>query len=154
MPKVQKSIRSSSNSVLPGTILKGPGLLLAAALLADPSATKLECTRNPPGGDLLPAGIRYRDGNFGDPALGAQGNPATASLGIRNALSAAGQRGYNAAVTFHLGPAAYDFVGRRAINISLLGTLVCASSQHERISIRSLTSAVLLNPSYFGSVDT
>ena len=45
-----KSIRSSYSSLLPGTILKGPGLLLPPALLADPSATKLECTRKPPAG--------------------------------------------------------------------------------------------------------
>ncbi len=41
---------------------------------------------------------------FGDPALGAQGNTATGrgSLGIRDSLSAAGQRGFNAAVNLHL----------------------------------------------------
>ena len=41
---------------------------------------------------------------FGDPALGAQGNTATGpgSLGIRNALSAAGQRGFDASVKLHL----------------------------------------------------
>ena len=42
-----KSIRSSSSSVLVGTILKGPRLLLPPALLAESSATKLECTRKP-----------------------------------------------------------------------------------------------------------
>ena len=42
---------------------------------------------------------------FGDPALGAQGNTRTGpgSLGLRDALSPAGQRGFNAAVKFHLG---------------------------------------------------
>lgn len=42
---------------------------------------------------------------FGDPALGAQGNTATGpgSLGIRDSLSPAGQRGFNDAVKFHLG---------------------------------------------------
>lgn len=41
---------------------------------------------------------------FGDPALGAQGNTSTGpgSLGIRDSLSPDGQRGFNAAVTFHL----------------------------------------------------
>ncbi len=41
---------------------------------------------------------------FGDPALGAQGNTSTGpgSLGIRDSLSAAGQRGFNASVKFHL----------------------------------------------------
>jgi hypothetical protein len=41
---------------------------------------------------------------FGDPALGAQGNTSTGpgSLGIRDSLSAAGQRGFNASVAFNL----------------------------------------------------
>ena len=41
---------------------------------------------------------------FGDPALGAQGNTATGpgSLGIRNSLSAAGQRGFDASLKLHL----------------------------------------------------
>jgi len=41
---------------------------------------------------------------FGDPAQGAQGNTATGpgSLGIRDSLSAAGQRGFNASVKLHL----------------------------------------------------
>ena len=41
---------------------------------------------------------------FGDPALGAQGNTQTGpgSLGIRNSLNAAGQRGFNASVKLHL----------------------------------------------------
>src|SRR5215203_743048 len=41
---------------------------------------------------------------FGDPALGAQGNTQTGpgSLGLRDSLSPAGQRGFNAAVSFHL----------------------------------------------------
>jgi len=49
-------------------------------------------------------GFDIATGIFGDPALGAQGNTATGpgSLGIRDSLSAAGQRGFNAAVKFHL----------------------------------------------------
>lgn len=41
---------------------------------------------------------------FGDPALGAQGNTATGpgSLGIRNTLSPAAQRGFDASVKLHL----------------------------------------------------
>ena len=41
---------------------------------------------------------------FGDPTLGAQGNTATGpgSLGIRDSLSDAGQRGFNAATSLHL----------------------------------------------------
>jgi len=56
------------------------------------------------------ANARYRlgfdiaTGIFGNPALGARGNTATGpgSLGIRNALSRAGQDGFNDAVTLHL----------------------------------------------------
>jgi len=50
-------------------------------------------------------GFDIATGIFGDPALGAQGNTATGpnSLGIRNSLSAAGQRGFNASVALHLG---------------------------------------------------
>ena len=49
-------------------------------------------------------GFDIASGLFGNPALGAQGNTATGpgSLAIRDALSVAGQRGFNAAVTFHL----------------------------------------------------
>lgn len=43
---------------------------------------------------------------FGDPALGAQGNTLTGpgSLGARDSLVEDGQKGFNAAVKFHLGP--------------------------------------------------
>ncbi|MCM3873214.1 MAG: hypothetical protein ND895_21225, partial [Pyrinomonadaceae bacterium] len=49
-------------------------------------------------------GFDIATGIFGDPALGAQGNTQTGpnSLGIRDGLSAAGQRGFNAAVKLHL----------------------------------------------------
>lgn len=49
-------------------------------------------------------GFDIATGIFGDPNLGAKGNTATGpgSLKIRDALSAAGQRGFNAAVKFHL----------------------------------------------------
>jgi len=51
-------------------------------------------------------GFDIATGIFGDPALGAQGNTLTGpgSLGIRDALSADGQRGFNASVKLHLGP--------------------------------------------------
>jgi hypothetical protein len=50
-------------------------------------------------------GFDIATGIFGDPALGAQGNTATGpgSLKIRDSLSPAGQRGFNASVKFHLG---------------------------------------------------
>ncbi|MGH9933181.1 MAG: hypothetical protein ACREA9_28690, partial [Pyrinomonadaceae bacterium] len=49
-------------------------------------------------------GFDIATGIFGDPALGAKGNTATGpgSLKIRDSLSPAGQRGFNAAVTLHL----------------------------------------------------
>jgi hypothetical protein len=49
-------------------------------------------------------GFDIASGIFGNPALGAQGNTATGpgSLGIRDALNAAAQRGFNDSVRFHL----------------------------------------------------
>jgi hypothetical protein len=49
-------------------------------------------------------GFDIATGIFGDPALGALGNTATGpgSLRIRDSLSAAGQRGFNASVKLHL----------------------------------------------------
>lgn len=49
-------------------------------------------------------GFDIATGIFGDPALGALGNTATGpgSLKIRDSLSVAGQRGFNAAVKLHL----------------------------------------------------
>jgi hypothetical protein len=49
-------------------------------------------------------GFDIATGLFGDPALGAHGNTATGpgSLKIRDALSAAGQQGFNDSVTYHL----------------------------------------------------
>jgi len=49
-------------------------------------------------------GFDIASGIFGDPAAGAQGNTATGpgSLAIRDALSPAGQRGFNASAALHL----------------------------------------------------
>ncbi len=49
-------------------------------------------------------GFDIATGIFGDPALGAKGNTSTGpgSLKIRDALNAAGQRGFNASVKLHL----------------------------------------------------
>ena len=49
-------------------------------------------------------GFDIATGIFGDPALGAQGNTAVGpgSLKIRDSLSAAGQRGFDASVKLHL----------------------------------------------------
>lgn len=49
-------------------------------------------------------GFDIATGIFGDPALGARGNTATGpgSLKVRDSLSAAGQRGFNASMELHL----------------------------------------------------
>lgn len=49
-------------------------------------------------------GFDIASGIYGDPAMGAQGNTATGpgAFKIRDALSAAGQRGFNDSVAFHL----------------------------------------------------
>ena len=49
-------------------------------------------------------GFDIATGIFGNPTLGARGNTATGpgSLGVRDALNAAGQRGFNASVKLHL----------------------------------------------------
>ena len=49
-------------------------------------------------------GFDIGSGLFGDPALGAVGNTATGpgSLAIRATLDAAGQRGFDASLAFHL----------------------------------------------------
>jgi hypothetical protein len=53
---------------------------------------------------LFQQGFDIASGIFGDPALGANGNTSTGpgSLGIRDSLTAAGQRGFNASVKLHL----------------------------------------------------
>lgn len=50
-------------------------------------------------------GFDIATGIYGDPKLGANGNTATGpgAFKIRDALSAAGQRGFNSAVYFCLG---------------------------------------------------
>jgi len=68
---------------------------------ADPAAAAAR-ERDPDGRYQL--GFDIATAIFGDPALGAKGNTATGpgSLGIRDALSAASQRGFNDAVAYHL----------------------------------------------------
>ncbi len=73
----------------------------AAIAAADPIVAR---TRTVETDVLYWLGFDIATGIFGDPALGALSNTATGpgSLGIRDALSLAGQRGFNAAVTLHL----------------------------------------------------
>jgi hypothetical protein len=73
----------------------------AAIAKADPT---VGAQRNRETDALYRLGFDIATGIFGDPALGAQGNTATGpgSLKIRDSLSAAGQRGFDAAAAFHL----------------------------------------------------
>ena len=73
------------------------------AAIADADPTVAEA-RNAEVNVFYRLGFDIATGIFGDPALGAQGNTAlgTGSLRIRDSLSAAGQRGFNAAVKLHL----------------------------------------------------
>jgi hypothetical protein len=75
----------------------------AAIAKADPA---VETARKANPSVLYWLGFDIATGIFGDPALGAQGNTLTGpgSLGIRDTLSADGQKGFNAAIKFHLGP--------------------------------------------------
>ena len=74
-----------------------------AIAAADPAVAAL---RNRSANPLYLHGFDVATGIFGDPALGAVGNTAMGpgSEGIRNSLSALGQRGFNAATDYHLAP--------------------------------------------------
>lgn len=73
----------------------------AAIAEADPTVA---AARDAEADALYRQGFDIATAIFGDPALGARGNTATGpgSLGIRDALSAAGQRGFKASVALHL----------------------------------------------------
>jgi hypothetical protein len=60
--------------------------------------------RNAESDEFYRLGFDIATAIFGNPALGAQGNTATGpgSLGIRNTLNAAGQRGFDDSVKLHL----------------------------------------------------
>jgi hypothetical protein len=62
--------------------------------------------RNGEADALYRLGFDIATGIFGDPILGAKGNTqiGPGSMKIRDSLSAAGQRGFNAAMAFYLGP--------------------------------------------------
>jgi hypothetical protein len=68
---------------------------------ADPEVAE---ARNAEADPFYRLGFDIATAIFGDKAAGAQGNTATGpgSLGIRNSLSPAGQRGFDAAVKLHL----------------------------------------------------
>jgi hypothetical protein len=78
-------------------------------------------------------GFDIASGIFGDPALGARGNTAVGpgSLGIRDGLSSAAQRGFNGAVTLHLSRtyarAAAMAAGSRAANASSMPSAIVIS---------------------------
>jgi len=73
----------------------------AAIAAADPVVARARVAEN----DVVYSlGFDIASGIFGDPKAGAQGNTATGSgsLGLRNSLSPAAQRGFNAATALHL----------------------------------------------------
>jgi hypothetical protein len=71
-------------------------------------------------------GFDIATGIFGDPALGANGNTSTGpgSMKIRDSLSPAGQRGFNASVKFHLGHDAPSSTPARRPGTSDEGTFI------------------------------
>jgi hypothetical protein len=73
----------------------------AAIAAADPVVAE---ARNAESDVFFRLGFDIASAIFGDPARGAEGNTATGpgSLAVRDSLSAAGQKGFNAAVAFHL----------------------------------------------------
>ena len=72
----------------------------AAIAAQDPAVAE---ARNAEAGAFYQLGFDIASGLFGDPALGSAGNTVMGpgSEAIRNSLSAAGQRGFNASVAFH-----------------------------------------------------
>jgi hypothetical protein len=78
--------------------------LAAKGAAIDAADPKVAAARNADPDVFYRLGFDIATGIFGDPALGALGNTAVGpgSMKIRDALSAAGQRGFNAAVQFHL----------------------------------------------------
>ena len=73
----------------------------AAIAAADPTVAQ---ARNAEADSFYRLGFDIATGIFGDPAKGALGNTSTGpgSLGIRDSLTRAGQRGFNASVALHL----------------------------------------------------
>ncbi|HEY3025662.1 MAG TPA: hypothetical protein VGJ55_05895 [Pyrinomonadaceae bacterium] len=103
---VDFSLERNRNAKLAST---GAKIAQADPAVAEARNAKPDLSRNPPGDFYVfyRLGFDIATGIFGNPALGAQGNTATGpgSLKIRDSLSDAGQRGFNASVKFHLGQA-------------------------------------------------
>jgi hypothetical protein len=74
----------------------------AAIVAADPAVAEV---RNAETSALFRQGFDIASGFFGDPKLGGLGYTSTGpgSLGVRQSLSPAGQRGFDAAAAFHFG---------------------------------------------------
>jgi hypothetical protein len=101
---VAREARARNNAAAPGLEAQCRAVLAAkGAAIADADPI-VAAARAAETDVLYQQGFDIASAIFGDPALGAQGNTATGpgSLGIRNALSAAGQRGFNASVKLHL----------------------------------------------------
>ena len=98
--------RAGFSTALEFSLQRNRNAALAASGAAIASADPIVAEARTADPDVLYwLGFDIATGIFGDPALGARGNTAIGpgSLGIRDALSAAGQRGFNAAVSLHLG---------------------------------------------------
>ena len=80
-----------------------PNLQAIGAAIAEVDSVIAE-SRNASNDVFYKLGFDIATGIFGDPALGAQGNTETGpgSLGIRDSLSRAGQRGFNDSVKLNL----------------------------------------------------
>jgi hypothetical protein len=99
-----REARARNNPAAPGLeescrvelAAKGAAIAEQDAIVAEARAAETDV--------LYRQGFDIATGIFGDPARGALGNTATGpgSLGIRDSLSAAGQRGFDAAMKLHL----------------------------------------------------
>jgi hypothetical protein len=99
-----RETRARNNPAAPGLEESCRAALAAkGAAIANEDPVVAEA-RNAEPDALYRQGFDIATAIFGNPALGAQGNTQTGpgSLGIRNTLNAAGQRGFDASVKLHL----------------------------------------------------
>ena len=101
LPEEQKGFKAAVTFLL--TRNKNAKLAATGAAIAESDSLVAEA-RNTWEDPFFKLGFDIATGLFGDPAKGAEGNTllGPGSLGIRSALNPAGQRGFDAAVKFHL----------------------------------------------------
>jgi hypothetical protein len=101
---VAREARARNSPAAPGLEASCRAELAAKGLAIAQVDPKVAAARTADSDNLSRQGFDIATGIFGDPALGAYGRTATGpgSLGIRDQLTPAGQRGFNASVTFHL----------------------------------------------------